>query len=139
MKWTVDSDRHNGKMIIECGQWNTEDRSLLSCSIYSYPYGNNILTITTCFNHEFTNVDTSLMCTLWQSPNGVHISEVLLYFYLRCLSRDITITVSVFTCIQGRPPPDLPTRKGNFNSYIISICRIHISLNVSMDLSAKKV
>ena len=69
---------YNGKMIIECGQWNTEDRSLLSCCIYSYLYGHNILTITTCFSHEFTNVDTSLMWTLRQSSNGVHISEVLL-------------------------------------------------------------
>ena len=56
----------------------TEDRSLLSGSIYSYLYGNYILTLTTRVSHEFTNVDTSLMRTLRQSPNGVHISEVLL-------------------------------------------------------------
>ena len=71
----------------DSGQWNIEDRSLLSCSIYSYLYGNNILTLpstlTTCLSHEFTNVDTSLMQTLRQSPNGVHISEVLLYVHTR--------------------------------------------------------
>ena len=36
--------------------------------------------LTNCLSQEFTNVDTSLMWTLRQSPKGVHISEVLLYF-----------------------------------------------------------